>query len=135
MEEIRKFDYEQSDKKIKVEIYGLEFEINNLDKEKIEDFKNIDENTDVIEQEIENILGKGSVQKINEKRVKDGYKEMDLQIELGLLGFVFEIYADTLAEKTFGKIEKTMDRFEQRINKYQNRSHRRYNNRNNRYRR
>ena len=32
MEEIRKYGYEQSDKKTKVELYGLEFEINNLDR-------------------------------------------------------------------------------------------------------
>lgn len=129
MEEIRKYGYEQSDKKTKVEIYGLEFEINNLDKNKIEELKNTDENADTIEREIENILGEGSVQKINEKRKQDGYEEMNLEIELGLLGFVFETYADVLTEKSLGKVEKTIDKFEKRVNRYQNRSQKRYNNR------
>lgn len=133
-ENIRKFGYEESDKKIKVEIFGLEFEINNLDKKKIEELKNTEENTETLEKEIESILGEGSVEKINDKRVRDGYEKMDLQVELTLLGFVFNVYAEQLAEKSLGNFEKTIDNIDNKINKFQNRSRRRYNQRN-RYRR
>ena len=60
------------------------------------------------ENEIENILGEGSIQKINKKRIQDGYEEMNLEVELGVLGFVFETYADVLTGKSLCKDEKTI---------------------------
>ena len=86
------FGYEDTDKKIEVDFYGLVFEINNLDS--IGELKKLDQdNEDVIEAQLEKILGIGAIEKINRKRVSDGYKELDLNIELNMLGCIFEAYA------------------------------------------
>ena len=86
------FGYEDTDKKIEVDFYGLTFEINNLDG--IGELKKLDQdNEDVVEAQLEKILGKGAIEKINRKRVSDGYKELDLNIELNMLGCIFEAYA------------------------------------------
>ena len=77
------FGYEDTDKKIEVDFYGLTFEINNLDS--IGELKKLDQdNEDVIEAQLEKILGIGAIEKINRKRVSDGYKELDLNIELNM---------------------------------------------------
>ena len=117
---IRKFSYEDTDKKIEIEIYGLVFEIN----------KNS------LENQIDKILGDGSVEKINKKRVADGYKEMDLQIELNLLGCIFETYANATMNNVTNRITNTARNINNRINELNNmnRQQRRYN-KYNRYRR
>ena len=52
---LMKIGYEQTDNKIEIEIYGIKFEIKNLDNDKVEKLKNIDKNISVIDEEIENI--------------------------------------------------------------------------------
>lgn len=118
--EIRKFGYEDTDKNIKVEIYGLEFEIKNIDKDKIEELKNIEKTETTLEVEIELILGEGAIEKINNKRVQDGYEKMDLQMELGLLGFVFDTYAESLTEKSVGSLQRTLNNIENKVNDFNN---------------
>ena len=65
---VLKINYEETDKKINVEIYGLIFEINE------EVMENLDVNelksngtTEEVEEVIDKLLGDGSVAKINEK--------------------------------------------------------------------
>ena len=66
--------YENTDKKIEIEIYGLKFEIKNV--EKIKDYENIeDDDLNGLEKVIETLLGEGAINKLNEQRKKDGYEK------------------------------------------------------------
>lgn len=126
-----KFGYEDTDKSIEIELYGLVFEIKNLDS--IENLKSLDGNNEaVIEEQLEKILGNGSIEKINNKRRKDGYKELDLNIELNILGCIFETYANAMGQAVLGRAVKGVDRVTEDINKFngQNREERRNYNRN-----
>lgn len=141
------FGYEDTDKKIEIELYELVFEIKNLDDSRVKEFENMDRsNKNVIENSIESILGKDCIEKINDKRRKDGYNELTLDIELNILGCIFDAYANSVvdnvtgkvtdaAKNVTGKIENfTLDNFnrEQRRNynkghnSYRNYKHRRY---------
>lgn len=135
---IKRFGYEDTDKKIEVEIYGLRFEIKNLDSSNAEKYENMDKNLDTVEKEIENILGEGSVKKINDKRLSDGYPKMDLTVELAVLGCVFEAYANSVTGNLFNKVDESINNFKNKYNnlggnREQRRSTNRYNSRYNRY--
>lgn len=113
------FGYEDTDKKIEISLYGLDFEVNNLDN--IEKLKNLDRNnSNAIEEQLEEILGKGSIEKINKKRRNDGYKELDLNIELNILGCIFETYAKSMTGSFFGKITNTIEDINKDINSFKN---------------
>lgn len=113
------FGYEDTDKSIEIELYGLVFEIRNLDN--IENLKKIDKkNKNAIEDQLEQILGEGSIDEINRKRKDDGYKELDLNIELNILGCIFESYAKSMSGNFFGKITDTMDDINNDINDFKN---------------
>ena len=123
------FGYEDTDKSIEIELYGLVFEINNLDN--IKELEDLDRNdNNVIETQLEKILGKGAIDKINRKRVSDGYKELNLKIELDILGCIFEAYTKTMAESTIGRVKKVVDDINKDININMNREQRRNYNRN-----
>lgn len=97
------FGYEDTDKKLEIELYGLVFEIRNLNS--IEELENLDRNNfDSIEIELEKILGKGSIEKINNKRRKDGYQDLDISIELNILGCIMETYAKSMTNNTLGRV-------------------------------
>jgi len=86
------FGYEDTDQKIEVEIYGLVFEIN---KKNIvnKDIKNInEENEDYIEKEIRDVIGEKSIEIINDKRLKDGYEKMTLDVEVAVLTCIYKAY-------------------------------------------
>ena len=103
-----KFGYEDTDKKIEIELYGIVFEINNLDN--IEELKNLDKkDSNIIEVQLEKILGEGSIEKINEKRRNDGYKELDLNIELNILVCIFETYAKSMTGNVIGRVTNAVD--------------------------
>ena len=121
--------YEDTDKSIEIELYGLDFEINNLDN--IEELESLDRNNEnIIEAQLENILGAGSIEKINRKRVSDGYKKLDLNIELNILGCIFETYAKSMSDSVLGRVTKTVDNINKDINGNMNREQRRNYNRN-----
>ncbi len=129
------FGYEDTDKKLEIELYGLVFEINNF--ESVENLEKIDRNNiNVIEAQINKILGDGAVEKINRKRNQDGYKNMDINIELNVLGCIFEVYAKSMLSGVTDKISNTVNEVENSVNnltnKYGNREQRRNYNRNNR---
>ena len=64
------FGYEDTDKKIEIELYGIIFEIRNF--ENIEKLSSMDKNSkNAVEEYIENILGEGSIEKINRKIKKN----------------------------------------------------------------
>ena len=124
------FGYEDTDKKIEVDFYGLVFEINNLDS--IGELKKLDQdNEDVIEAQLEKILGKGAIEKINRKRVSDGYKELDLNIELNMLGCIFEAYAKETTNNVLGRVTKITDNINKDMGNIMNREQRRSYNRTN----
>jgi hypothetical protein len=126
------FGYEDTDSKIEVDFYGIVFEINNLDS--IDDFKSLDRNDEsVIEAQIEKILGKGAIEKINRKRVSDGYKELDLNIELNMLGCIFEAYAKGTAGNILGRVTNAVEDINKDMNNTINREQRRNYNRTNQY--
>ena len=123
------FGYEDTDKSIEIELYGLVFEINNLDN--IEDLKDLDRNNNnIVEAQLERILGKGAIDKINRKRVSDGYKELDLNIELNILGCILETYAKATSGNIVDRVTKTVDDINKDINSNMNRGQRRNYNRN-----
>lgn len=125
-----RFGYEDTDKKIEVDFYGLVFEINNLDS--IGELKKLDQdNEDVIEAQLEKILGKGAIEKINRKRVSDGYKELDLNIELNMLGCIFEAYAKETTNSVLGRVTKVTDDINKDMGNIMNREQRRSYNRTN----
>lgn len=124
---MNKIGYNQTDKKILVNIYDLEFEIKNLDNNKVEEIKENKEN-DNLEETIEEILGKGAVEKINNKRIQDGYEKMDLNVQTTILGFILNTYVEFITNNVFENVTDTFNRVNNRI--YGNRNQRR-----NRYRR
>lgn len=130
-----KYGYNDTDKEIKISIYDLEFSISNIDDRKVEELKNINKDLNSLEKAIEEFLGEGSVEKINEKREKDGYPKMDIKVELAVLGCIFETYANAMSNNTINKIEKSITSINDRISNIGNRNQRRYNKRHNNYRR
>lgn len=135
-----KFGYEDTDKKIEIDLYGLVFEIK-LDSKKIEELTNIKDeiNLDEMNKYIDEILGENAVNKINEKRKNDGYKEIDENIALQILMCVFQAYSDSyignitnhidksneMIENKYNRLNKNMNRYKN-INKRRNYNYRRY---------
>ena len=120
-----KIGYENTDKKIEIEIYGLKFEINNV--ENIKDFENIEDNDlNGLEKMIESLLGTGSIEKINNQREKDGYNKIDSKVALNILIGISQTYMTEYTNDIMKKKKKSIDRIE-RVNNY-NRENRRYNN-------
>ena len=112
--------YETTDKKIEIDIYGLNFEIKNI--EKLQELDNTnDEDIKGLETMIDTALGEGAVTKINEQRVKDGYKEMDSSVALQIIVGIAQAYTEGYMQP----LEKSFER----VSNY-NREARRYNNRN-----
>lgn len=132
-----KFGYEDTDKKIEIELYGLIFEIN-LDNKKIEELTKIKDEISLEEMEeyLDTILGKNAVKKINEKRNQDGYKEIDENIALQIFMCIFQAYGDSYIgnvtnymENANNKIENQYRRLNKNTNNYKNyrkRNYRRY---------
>ena len=132
---VMKFGYEDTDKKIEVELYGLVFEIN---KKKILD-KNTDilnsKDEDVVRNEIKEIIGEDSIEKINNKRKADGYDEMTIDVEIAVLTCLYKAYMETSANTLIDGINESANKYtnnEGNYNDYKkpyNRYERRYNKR------
>lgn len=123
------FGYEDTDKKIEVELYGLVFEISNL--ENVEELESMDRNNvNEVEAQLEKILGYGAVEKINNKRLNDGYKKLDLSIELNILGCIFEAYAKSITGNFTGKLLNTIHDVNKNMSNFGNEEERRNYNRN-----
>lgn len=120
--------YENTDKKIEIEIYGLKFEIKNVDK--IKEYENVEDNDlNGLEKMIESVLGKGSIEKINEQREKDGYGKIDSTIALNILVGISQQYIAEYTENIMHPFEKSMNRinnFNRETRRYNNRGKRRY---------
>lgn len=132
---------DELENKIEIDIDGINFEIKNV--QSSEYYRNINsDNVDVIDIEIERILGKGSIEKINNARKQKGKDVLDNAIKLNLLFKLIEFYfksiTDNLENTGINIIKNTNDSINNMTNRFKNRQERRnYNkgyNRNN-YRR
>lgn len=115
-----KIGYEQTDKKVLVEIYGIVFEIKKLSKELLNEIKEIRDNDveDLKElyKYIDLFLGDGASDKINAKRKEDGYDEMDYKVIIAVIDTVLSAY-----KKTYDEFNSYKNKF----NNYGNRQSRR----------
>lgn len=114
-----KIGYNFTDRKIKVSVYGLEFEVNKsieeYDVNTIMKGKN-EKQLDVI---IDDLLGNGALTKINKKRVQDGYKEANLEVKITIIAGVVQFYIQELT-KPFERISKTYYEANRKINNSKN---------------
>lgn len=131
------FGYKDTDQKIEVELYGLVFEINKksiVDK----DLDDIREDEDTIEKEIKEVIGEDSIEKINNKRVQDGYEKMTLDVEIAVLTCVYKAYITATSGNMINEIisaNKELEYKARNLENSKNREQRRGYNRNNNYRR
>lgn len=112
------FGYEDTDKKIEVDLYGLIFEIN---KEKIvdKDISKINEgNEDSIEREIKDVIGEDSIEKINKKRIEDGHEKMTLDVEIAVLTCIYKAYLTATSGTMIDEIMNTNKEMEERAKDY-----------------
>ncbi len=120
------FGYEDTDKIIEIDLYGLVFEINNLDS--LEELDNLDKNdNNKIEAQLEKILGKGAIEKINNKRISDGYKKLDLNIELNILGCIFETYSKGTTGNVLERVKNTVNDINENMERVNREQRRNYN--------
>lgn len=130
------FGYEDTDQKIEVDIYGLVFEINKkniVDK----DLKDLNEDEDTIEREIREVIGKDSIEKINNKRLEDGHEKMTLDVEIAVLTCIYKAYITATSGNMINEIiekNKELENKARNLSGNINREQRRNYNRNN-YRR
>lgn len=129
-----KFGYEDTDKKIEIELYGIIFEIR-LNSKKIEELTRIKDEISLEEMEkyLDEILGENAVNKINEKRKQDGYKEIDDNIAVQIFMCIFQAYSDSYignitnyVDNSNRKLENGFNKLNRNVNKYRRRNNRRY---------
>lgn len=120
--------YENTDKKIEIEIYGLKFEIKNVDK--IKEYENVeDDDLNGLEKMIENLIGEGSINKLNEQREKDGRGKIDSTVALNILVGISQQYIAEYTDNIMQPFEKSVNRinnFNRETRRYNNRGKRRY---------
>ena len=126
-----KFGYEENDKKIIVDIFGLEFEIKEISKNDVEEIKDNKDDSKKMDIFIEKFLGDNAIEKINQKRKEDGHEEMNLTVKVSLLAFVVQTYFNEMSKKVNG----IYNSFDNLKNMAGNREQRRYNKYNKNYRR
>lgn len=118
---ILKVGYEDTDKKIEINIYGIIFEIRNLNENKIKEYENMDkENKVTIESELENIIGKGAIEKINRKRNEDGYENLTIDAELNILGMIFQAYYTTVISNFTNKLVEGSNMAKEQVKEVEN---------------
>jgi hypothetical protein len=134
---INKISFEDTDKKLEIDIYGKVFEINvnKLDEIKTEELEN-EEDINAMDKMLDSVLGDGAVEEINKIRKDAGYDKMAISHELAIFMKMIELYANSVMapidnlENTYNNMYNKMNRFERRN---YNKGYR--NNYNNRYRR
>lgn len=91
------FGYEDTDKSIEIDLYGLIFKANVKNKD-IEELKNIRDDIELSELEeiINKYLGRNAVEKINRQRKLDGYNEIDEDIATQIILCIIKAYTDTM---------------------------------------
>ena len=108
-----RFGYEDTDKSIEIELYGLVFKVNVKNKD-IEDLKNIRDNVSLEELEgiINKYLGRNAVNEINRQRKQDGYNVIDEDIATQIIICIMRAYTNTM----LSGLTDTMDDIDGKIN-------------------
>lgn len=116
--------YSDVDKKLELDIFGIEYKINITEKtlKDIEKLQSSEEEDEVklLKEAIDKILGEGQYETIKNKYEKDTGKELDLMVGTRII-----YYIAGRIEKYFENENKIVDRAE----KYENRNYRRNNRR------
>lgn len=121
-----RIDYKDTEKKLEVNIYGLNFDINSKELENV-DPKNMNDNLDEV---ITKVLGEDAIEKINNKRKEDGYEEMDTQVKLTIITFLVETYVNASISPINNMVNRTNSKYNninRKVNNMRNRrNYRRY---------
>lgn len=130
---IASLNYEELDKDLELEIFGLKFGIG-LNESYLKDLSKIKyEDDNSIKDVIDALLGNGSYEKIKDKFRKDRGKEIDEFVWVKVVLFIkqeFEKYMNSYQDK-FKENNFPINREQRRSNRYSRNFNRRYN----RYRR
>ena len=125
-------NYEDTEKSVELEIYGLKFEIDNINLEKLQNVDRKDKSA--VDEILKIVLGNDCIDRINKKRKEDGYNELNLKIELKILGFIMEKYAEAMSEDTETTVKGIVGLIEKyNVNNNYNREQRRIYSKQNRY--
>lgn len=122
--DIMSIGYEQTElDKMEIDIYGIRFEIN---KEKILE-KNVDNVSNDPEKELDEVLGAGAVEKINNKRIEDGYKKMTIDVAVKILSFVYARFVETTTNPLIDNINNVVEKQKNRAKNMYEKDRRNYN--------
>ena len=129
--DVMSIGYEQTElDKMEIDIYGIRFEIN---KEKILE-KDINNVSNDPKKELDEVLGTGAVEKINNKRIADGYKKMTIDVAVKILSFVYARFVEATTNPLIDNINNVVEKQKNRAKNMYEKDRRNYN-RNNNYRR
>lgn len=130
--------YEQTDKELIVNIYGLDFKIKDMSvelKKELEELINSDkEDDELLYNIVDKMLEDGASDKINDKRKQDGYGKLSLRNIIAIVNLVTKVQAQELIKEQVQGTEETKQIFNgynNQSNQNSNRGYRRYNNYNN----
>lgn len=125
---MKNIDFKDTDRKFKEKIYGIEFEINVNELEKIDTNKVSEEtNTNDI---LEKILGEGACEKLNNKREENGYEKLNTNIGLAIIMAIVKDYVE-FTINPIDEIANHYNRVEKRITNINRKQRQSYNRRNN----
>lgn len=129
--DVMSIGYEQTElDKMEIDIYGIRFEIN---REKILE-KDVNNVSNDPEKELDEVLGAGAVEKINNKRIADGYKKMTIDVAVKILSFVYARFVEATTNPLIDNINNVFEKQKNRAKNMYEKDRRNYN-RNNNYRR
>lgn len=120
-----KFGYEDTDKSIEIDLYGIVFSVNIRNKN-IKELENIKDDVELeeLKEIINKYLGTNAVDRINQKRKEDGYNEIDEDIATQIIMCIIKAYANTMlsgltdmTDSIDDKINNTMENIN-KINNY-----------------
>lgn len=118
---INKISFEDTDKKLEIDIYGklYEIKVNKLEEINTEDLEK-EEDINAMDKMLDSVLGEGAVEELNKIRKENGYERMAVSHELAIFMKMIEIYADSVMapinslENTYNNINRQMNRYEKR---------------------
>lgn len=96
-----KLGYKDTDRELEIEIYGLTFKLPRINKKLQDDIKELEEKKEDINslnESINLLLGENAVDKINKKRINDGYKELDILNIMQIISFIGQVIGKELVK-------------------------------------
>lgn len=132
---INKISFEDTDKKLEIDIYGKIFNINVSKLDEINTEELTKEDISVMEKMLDSVLGDGAVEELNKIRKEAGYEKMAISHELAIFMKMIELYADSITAP-MNNLENTYNNIYNNINRFERRNYNKgYRNNNYRYRR